>query len=397
MKILIIGAGATGSIMAKLLAREKEVEQIICGDINLKRARKFIVPDQKITFKILDASKKEDVAALAKGMNLVVNASKPDFNKTITEAALEAGANYQDFESVDYPGQVSRNKGIGEQLALDQNFKEKNLVGLLAASASPGVTNLMAGDLASKLKRIEYIKIRLLEDANSDVPFTPWSKESALEEFTRNPFVWENGEWKMYNSFSGEEIYDFPPPFKNEKCYLVDQEEVETIPLYIKTKNVDVKIGGSEVRSARMFFKLGFMKNKPIKIKGAEISPYDFLLKVWPDIMGIGAMKKLVESGKLRDAHFWAVVEARGLDSKKKKTLKAIIQFPSQQEVNKLYPGANHVSYAAGLTAATFALCIPKLEKKGVFPPEALDKKTRSELMEALGQNKVKITEVAES
>ena len=390
MKILIIGAGATGSIMAKLLAQEKEVEQIICGDIDLKRARKFIVPDPKITFKILDASKKDDVAALAKGMDLVVNASRRDFNKTIMEAALEDGINYQNLDVGE--------KGADEELAFDGKFKEKNIVGLISAAASPGITNLMAGELASKLKRVEYIKIRILEDVSSDVPFTPWSKEIALDEFSRKPWIFENGEWKTQNSFSGEEIYNFPEPFMNEKCWLVDQEEAETIPLYIKTRNVDVKIGGSEMRSARMFYKLGFMKNKPVKIGNVEVAPYDVLLKIWPDVPGLNAMKKLTESGSLHNAHFWAVVEAKGYrDGGRKKVMKAIVQFPPQADVNKLYPGANHVSYAAGLTAAIFARHIPKMEKKGVFPPEALEKKARDSVIGELERNKVKIIEVSEA
>jgi len=390
MRVLIVGAGATGSIMAKLLAQDKEVEQVICGDIDLKRARKFIVPDDKITFKVVDAQKKEDIVALAQGMNMLVNASKPDFNRVLMEAALEVGVNYQDLASSD--------SGAEEQLAFDQKFKEKNLLGLINASASPGITNLMAGELASKLKRIEYVKVRLLEDVSSDVPFTPWSKEIALEEFSYKPWVWENGEFKTYNSFSEEEIYNFPEPFMNEKCYLVDQEEVETIPLYIKTRNVDVKIGGSEMRSARMFYKLGFMKNKPIKVGGVEVAPYDVLLKIWPDVLGLAAMKKLTESGSLHDAHFWLVVEAKGYrDGGRKKIMRAVVQFPPQTVVNKIYPGANHVSYAAGLSASIFALNLPKTEQKGVFPPEALDKKTRDAIVGALEESGVKIIEVSEA
>ncbi len=389
MKVFIVGAGATGSIMAKLLAQEKDVEQVVCGDVDLKRARKFIVPDPKIVFKVVDAQKKEDVAVMAKGFDILVNAAKPNFNKVLMEAAIEAGTNYQDLASTDNTPR--------EQLAFDQKFKEKNLVGLINSSASPGMTDLLAAEIASKLKRIEYIKFRLLEDVSSDVPFTPWSKEVAFDEFSYKPRVWENGEFKTNNSFSGEEIYDFPSPFMNEKCYLVDQEEVSTVPLYIKTRYVDLKIGGSEVRSARMFYKLGFLKNKPIKVGNAEVSPYAVLLKVWPDVLGIAAMKKMLESGKLHDAHFWAVVEARGYRESRKKTMKAIIRFPSLLEVNKLYAGANHVSYAAGLTAAIFAMRIPKLENKGVFPPVALDKKTREQIIAALERSNVKITEITET
>ena len=61
---------------------------------------------------------------------------------------------------------------------------------------------------------------------------------------------------------------------------------METIPKYIKAKHVDIKIGGSEVRSVRTLYKLGFMRNKPVKIGNGFISPYEFLVKVWPESWG---------------------------------------------------------------------------------------------------------------
>ena len=55
MKALIIGAGAAGSIVAKLLAGRAEIKQMYCRGHRFKKGRKFITPDPKITFKFLNA------------------------------------------------------------------------------------------------------------------------------------------------------------------------------------------------------------------------------------------------------------------------------------------------------------------------------------------------------
>ena len=384
MKVLIIGAGATGSITAKLLSQRPEIEQVIIGDIDAHKAKKFINPDPKTVFKAIDAKDGKAVVEAAKGMDLLINASLPSFNEILMKDALEAKVNYQDFASNWDDGKV-------EQLKYQNDFKANNLKALINASASPGITNLVAKELSTKLKRIEYIKIRLLEDVSSDVPFTAWSKAIFFDEIFHKPLVWEFDKFIVKNNFSDEEYFDFPEPFDNLRCYLLAQEDIGTLPLYIKTKYVDLKAGGSEIEFSRTLFKLGLFKKRQIKIRELLVSPYEFLLKVWPDILHPEAMKKLVASGKLHNAHFWASVEEKGIRDKKKVTRKADILFPNQLEINKLYPGANYVSYAAGLSAAIFAMAIPKMKEAGVFPPEALDAEIRAQLMEEFRKNNIVI------
>jgi len=384
MKILIIGAGATGSIVAKLLAGRAEIEQITIGDIDANKAKKFITPDPKITFKLLDARDKKAVFEAAKGIYLLINASLPDFNEDLMEICLEAGVNYQDFASDWSDMNV-------EQLKYHDQFKAKGLKALINSSASPGVSSLIAKELSIGLKRIEYIKIRLLEDISSDVPFTAWSKETLFDQVCNKPIVWEFDKLVEKGNFSEEEIFDFPEPFLNRKCYLLPQEDVGTIPRYIKTKYVDLKVGGSEIDFARTLFKLGLLKKNPVKIGEISVVPYDFLLKIWPDILSPDNMKKLVASGKLHNAHFWISVEEKGIRDKKKIVEKAYVLFPNQLEVNKLYPGANHISYAAGLSAAIFASALPKIKESGVFPPEALSDEVRAYLIEEFRKNNIKI------
>lgn len=368
MKVIIIGAGATGSIIAKFLCDSDKIERVLVGDIDSAKARKFLIQHPKLSFKEANAKHIEEIAVFAAGFDLLINASLPDFNEALMQAALKAGINYQDLASDYDDGQI-------EQLKYHEQFKAKNLLALINASASPGVTNLVARDIACKLKKIDEIKIRLLEDVSSDIPFTAWSKTITFDEFYWKPFIWEQDKFIERDNFAEEEVYNFQEPFLNQKCYLLAQEDIGTMPKYIKAKRIDLKAGGSEIDLARILFKLGLFKKHPVKVGDTSIAPYDYLLKIWPDILSPDEMKKLVDSGKLNNAHFWAAIEESGYDEDGKKIVKkALIMFPDQKVVNKLYPGANYISYAAGLSASVFALAIPNVKEKGVIPPEGLGK-----------------------
>ncbi len=385
MNILVIGAGATGSVAACALAESKKVKKVILGDISDKSAKKFLMPHPKVEFRLLDATKRDQVVAAAQGTSVLINAAAPEFNTLLLGIALEVGVNYQDFASY-------WEEAVVEQFDYDERFKERGLVGLINASATPGVSNLLVGELAARFKEIDYIKIRLLEDVSADVPLTAWSKEVAFDEFASPPFIWDGRAFVKTDNFAEEEIFDFPEPFVDQKCYMVAQEDVGTIPRYIKAKRVDIKAGGSEIDFARSFFLLGLTSKKPIKVGGASISPYDFMLKVWPNVPSLQEMRELVERKKVHNAHFWAAVDVRGASPAGKKiTLRADILFPDQCKINELYPGANYVSYAAGLCAAIFAENIPALSLKGVYAPEAIGAAERGRIMEQLKKRGVEI------
>ena len=385
MKIFIVGGGSTGSIIAHILASHQSVENVTIGDAAPERARKFIVQNPKIALRLIDAKNTHELAKALAGFDLVINSSMAANNESVMRSALEAKINYQDLDSDYKSGKV-------DQTRFHEQFKEKNLIALFNASASPGVTNLMAGELAENMKRIEYVRIRVLEDVSSDIPFTAWSKAIAFEEIYDEPYVWEFGKYVKRDNFADEETYNFPEPYLNTRCYLIDQDEIGTIPQYIKTRRADLKIGGSEIELARTLFKLGLLRKRQVRIGNALITPYDFMVKIWSDVPSLKEMRSIAASGKLRDAHFWAAVEIRGTVDEKKMTRRAVIQFPAQSEINKLHPGANYVSYAAGVSAAVFALHVSEIKERGTFPPEALLEEARAKIIAALKKQGVKIT-----
>ena len=98
MRVLLIGAGAVGSVISKLLSKEKSISEVICASNDLKRAKEFIdTKNSNVCLAKLDASNTNQVVKAAKGCDLIINASLPHFNEKIMTAALKVRVNYQDL------------------------------------------------------------------------------------------------------------------------------------------------------------------------------------------------------------------------------------------------------------------------------------------------------------
>jgi len=377
MKVVILGFGAVGSVLAKLLAKEEQVEKIICGDIKFS----FKVHHKKITLKYLNFLEKSKFLKFLKKVkpDVVVNAALPKFNLEIMEACLKARVNYLDMASY---WDIDKNPKAKvpykmEQLDFDKSFEEADIMGLIESGVAPGLDNLLAAECASKLDEVDYIKIRMVEDTGSKEVFFSWNKDWLLDELATKPLVYYDKKFKVVEPFTDEEEYEFPKPIGKKKVALFCQDEVGSIPFYIKTKNIDVKIHDNNINVSRFLVELGLASNKKIKVREFEISPVEVLSAVLPDSPP-GSERKFPNS------IFAISVEALGKIKGKNKKIKYSVVFPRQREIEKMGLGANFISYPTALSAKLFVMAIPKITKKGVFPPEALDKEIRKEILQEL-------------
>src|SRR5258708_24862684 len=90
MRIFVLGAGATGSLLAKLL--ERQGHTVWCGDRDLERARRFL--GKKSTIAVTEGNSRNlrGFVKAAKGSQLIVNASQSLFNKLVLSAPLRLRA-----------------------------------------------------------------------------------------------------------------------------------------------------------------------------------------------------------------------------------------------------------------------------------------------------------------
>ncbi|MDH5532111.1 MAG: saccharopine dehydrogenase NADP-binding domain-containing protein, partial [Candidatus Bathyarchaeota archaeon] len=79
MKILVVGTGAIGIVVASELSKNPEVEEVRVADINLGRAEQLRdwLKSEKVSAHRVDAGKSEDVVRAAEGVDAIVNTTLP--------------------------------------------------------------------------------------------------------------------------------------------------------------------------------------------------------------------------------------------------------------------------------------------------------------------------------
>ena len=377
MKVIIVGYGAVGSVLTKLLAKEETIEKIFCVDLKFFEK----IKNKKIDFKILNIlEKKKFIEYLNKiRPDVVINTSLPRFNGHIMECCIEAKVNYMDTASF---WDLDKNPKAKipykmEQLDYNEKFIKNNIMGLIESGVAPGLDNLLAAECASQLDEVDYIKIRMVEDTGSKEIFFSWNKDWLLDEIGSKPIIYQNGKFLFVENFGAEEEYDFPKPIGKKKTYYFCQDEVGSIPGYIKTKKLDVKIHDNNIDVSKLLLALNLVSDKKINVDGVEVKPIRVLSKILPDSVP-GEEKKFPKS------IFAIAVEAIGKKNNKKKSVKYSVVFPRQEVIGKLGLGANFISYPTALSLSLFVLILNKIKKSGVFPPEALNDEIRKEFIKNL-------------
>jgi saccharopine dehydrogenase (NAD+, L-lysine-forming) len=205
MRIFVLGAGATGSLLAQLLDRQGH--DVWCGDRDLERARKFLGRKSTIPVTEVNARNLLGIVRAARGCQLIINASASVFNQIVIRAALRLRAHYLDLSS-----HLTRNPFKSEQFAFAKRFEAKNRIALINTGAAPGLTNLLVKRAAEALHEIESVQIRLYESTESRDPISQWSPEVSFDEAISNPRVYRNGKFLMQKRSPSWKNLDSPSP-----------------------------------------------------------------------------------------------------------------------------------------------------------------------------------------
>jgi saccharopine dehydrogenase-like NADP-dependent oxidoreductase len=377
MRIFVLGAGATGSLLAQLLQRQGHT--VWCGDRDLERARRFLGKKSAIPIVEVNARNLHGIVRAARGCQLIVNASASVFNQIVMRAALRLRAHYLDLSS-----HLTRNPFKAEQLAYARRFQEKNRTALINTGAAPGLTNLLVKRAAETLNEVESVQIRLYESIESEDPISQWSPEVTFDEAISRPRVYRNRRFKMGKRFAELEKFRFPDPIGTANVVLAAQDEVGTLPYFVPMQNMDVKIGGNEFDRLRRWYKQG----KLSKSRG-------IVRQRFPHTLSPRKIAKLIRRGELQNARFAAAVLVRGIKRGKKEDQRLLIRteclFPTLYQIRQQGLYTTPVAYATAHVAALFIKFFPR-DLSGVFPPEALPPETRRAIVSGIRTHKIKIS-----
>lgn len=288
IRVAILGCGGVGQSIAQKLAVSPLVSELYLADIYPKGAEtvKKRMKSDKIRIENVNAGDIEQVAVLAKKVDVVVNGTVPALNLKIMEGCLKGGASYIDMSNGD---KEFGHPMFEDQVAYDKNFTDAGLLALCSMGIDPGASNLFAKRAADRMESVDYIKVRDADTGKLEgYEFaTYFSPESMMEECLRDPLYWENGKWGRSPALEITEIYDFPDPIGPMKVFRTDHEESELIPKYLgkPVRNVDFMISLDEtfVSNVKVLKKLGLTSFQPLTVKGGiKVAPFDVVIASMP-------------------------------------------------------------------------------------------------------------------
>ena len=377
MRIFVLGAGATGSLLAQLL--ERQGHTVWCGDRDPERARRFLGKKSTIAVTVVNARNLRGIVKAAKGCQLIVNASASVFNEIVIRAALRLRVHYLDLSS-----HLTRNPFKAEQFRYAERFEEKNRAALINTGAAPGLTNLLVKRAADLLDEVESVQIRLYESSESEDPISQWSPVVSFDEAISHPRIYRGRKFLLSKRFSELEKFRFADPIGTARVVLAAQDEVATLPYNIPMRDLDVKIGGNEIDRLRRWHKQG----KLTKSRGMARQRF-------PETSSPRVIAKLIKQGILQNARFAAAVLVRGVKRGKKEDQRLLIRsdctFPTLYQIRRQGRFTTPVAYATAHVAALFIKLFPR-ELSGVFAPEMLPAEMRRAILSGLRSSNIHIT-----
>src|SRR5215468_8907966 len=376
MRIFVLGAGATGSLLAQLL--ERQGHTVWCGDRDPERARRFLGKRSTIAVTEVNARNLLGIVRAARGCNLIVNASASVFHQIVMRAALRLRAHYVDLSS-----HLTRNPFKAEQFSFAKRFEEKNRTALINTGGAPGLTNLLAKRAAEMLDEVESVQIRLYESSESEDPISQWSPEVTFDEAISHPRIYRTGKFMLAKRFSEIEKFRFLDPVGTARVVLAAQDEVATLPRFISMRDLDVKIGGNEIDRLRRWHKQG----KLSKSRGLAKSRF-------PETSSPRSIAKLIRQGILQNARFAAAVLVQGVKRNAKEdvhlSVRSDVLFPSLYTIRKRGLFTTPVAFATAHVAAQFVKFFPRKES-GVFAPETLPAEIRRDILAGVRSQGLKV------
>jgi saccharopine dehydrogenase (NAD+, L-lysine-forming) len=324
-KVIIIGAGGVGSVVAHKCAMNSQVFTKIMLASRTKSKCDKIAEDidemhgVKIQTAKVDADNVPELVELIKSFQpkMVINVALPYQDLTIMDACLETGVNYLDTANYE-PKDVAKFE-YSWQWAYQERFKEAGLMARLGCGFDPGVTQVYCS-YANKhqFNEMHYLDIIDCNAGDHGKAFaTNFNPEINIREITQNGRYWENGEWVEIAPMSIHKAIDYPGIGPKES-YVLYHEELESLVKNfptLKRARFWMTFGQAYLTHLEVLQNVGMTRIDPVKFNGMDIIPLEFLKAVLPapDTLGenytgqtsIGCQIKGIEGGKDKTYYVW--------------------------------------------------------------------------------------------
>ena len=321
-KVLIIGAGGVGSVVAHKCASVPEVfSDIMLASRTKEKADKIAasVGGNKIKTAKVDADNVEETIALINSFrpDLLINVALPYQDLPLMDACLATKTNYMD--TANYEPKDEAKFEYKWQWAYQDRFKEAGIMALLGCGFDPGVTSIYTAYAAKHyFDEIHYLDIVDCNAGDHGKSFaTNFNPEINIREITQKGKYWENGQWIEIDPMSIHKPIAYPN-IGDRESYLLFHEELESLVKNyptLKRARFWMTFGPKYINVLNVLQEIGMTSIKPILYEGKEIVPLQFLKAVLPEPSSlgegykgetsIGCQIKGVKDGKERTYYVW--------------------------------------------------------------------------------------------
>ena len=370
-RVLIIGAGGVGTVVAKKVAQNSDIfTDIMLASRTKSKCDKIAseIKNVRIQTAAVDADNVPELVALMREFKpeLVINVALPYQDLHIMDACLEAGVNYLD--TANYEPLDEAKFEYSWQWAYQERFKAAGLTAILGCGFDPGVTGVFTAYAAKHhFDEIHYLDIVDCNGGDHHKAFaTNFNPEINIREITQKGRYYEDGQWKETEP---QEIHK-PLTYPNigvRESYLLYHEELESLVKNyptIKRARFWMTFGQEYLTHLRVMQNIGMTRIDPILYNGVEIVPIQFLKAVLPNPGELGENYTGETSIGCR---------IRGLKDGKEQTYYVWNNCSHQAAYEET--GAQGVSYTTGVPAAIGALMFFRglWRRPGVYNVEEFD------------------------
>ena len=376
MKVIVLGSGKIGSIMAREFASSVDGAKITMADIDEGRAKSAASAIPGANWVIIDTTDYKDLVGKIRGYDMVLGALPGDYGFMSIKAAIEAGANMVDISYT-----------VEDPLELDAAAKEKGVTVVPDCGVAPGLSNILVGYAASRLDTVKTAHFMVGGIPEKPVPplgYTiTWSADGLVDEYVRDVSIIKGGKKVTVPALSGLEEIEFPGVGTLESFYTDGLRTLANSIEGVESMWEKTLRYPGHVEKVRLLRDLGFFDDKPVKTLVGEVSPKYVTARLcertlWmPEVGDLLAMRIEVsgKSGGKEKTHVYRLVDYFNHDT-----------------------GISAMARTTGYTAAIVAAMMAKgkITEKGVLTPESLAKNpdfTKGVIAE-LGKRGVKVEEV---
>ncbi|MDD5706061.1 MAG: saccharopine dehydrogenase family protein [Kiritimatiellae bacterium] len=298
-RVLIVGAGGVGGVVAHKCAQVPEVFDGICLASRTKARCDAIaaqLPRPIETAQVNADNVPETVALLRRFRpDLLINVALPYQDLHLMDACLEAGVDYLDTANYD-PPDVAKFE-YRWQWAYQERFRAAGRMALLGSGFDPGVTSVFcAYILKHYLDRVETIDIIDCNAGSHGQPFaTNFNPEINIREVTARGRYYEDGGWRETDPLSVRRRFRMPEGLGSLNVYLMYHEELESLARHLpglKRARFWMSFSDNYLKHLEVLGNVGMTRIDPVIYQGHPVVPLQFLKALLPDPASLGPLTK---------------------------------------------------------------------------------------------------------